>query len=76
MIKTAAHLTESRMTYLQHLAHSFKQSAKLVIIAIKSLIHGLFPSVYVNSGPLGVYQIYKEIKQFEHVRKAIDQNDQ
>lgn len=69
------HLIESQMSYRQHLVHSIKQSTRLVVIAIKSLIHGVFPGIYVNSGPLGVYRIYKEVRQMEHVRKALDKDD-
>jgi hypothetical protein len=70
-----SHLIESQMSYRQHLVHSIKQSTRLVVIAVKSLIHGVFPGIYVNSGPLGVYQIYKEIKKFEHVKKILGKDD-
>ena len=70
------HLEESQMSYCKHLGHSVKQSARLILIAVKSLIHGVFPGIYVNSGPLGIYKIYKEIKQMEHVRKAFRQDEQ
>lgn len=72
MNKTAKHLQDSQMTYVQHLKHSMVQSAKLLSIAIKSVIHGIFPWFFINSGPLGIYKIYKEIKNFEHVRKIIN----
>jgi hypothetical protein len=70
------HLAESQMSYWTHLTHSVRQSWSLLVIAFKSIVHGVFPSVWVNSGPLGVYQIYKEIKKFEHVRKVFKNNDQ
>lgn len=66
------HLIESRMSYTKHLAHSVKQSCRLIVIAIKSLIHGVFPGIFINSGPLGVYRIYKEVRQMEHIRKALE----
>jgi len=69
------HLEESQMTYWRHLVHSVSQSARLLLIAFKSLIHGIFPGLYVNSGPLGIYRIYKEIKKFEHVRKVLKKYD-
>lgn len=75
MNKTAKHLEESRMTYLQHLRHSVVQSATLVGIAVKSVIHGICPWIFINSGPLGIYKIYKEIKNFEHVRKIINEHE-
>jgi hypothetical protein len=70
-----SHLTESQMTYSAHLIHSIRQSSRLFVIAIKSLIHGIFPGIYVNSGPLGVYRIYKEVRQMEHVRKLLNKDD-
>lgn len=69
MNKVQQHLTESSMSYTEHLAHSIKQSSRLIVIAIKSLIHGIFPWMYINSGPLGVYKIYKEIKRMHHVQR-------
>jgi hypothetical protein len=72
MNRVKQHLEESQMSYGKHLAHSIKQTARLIVIAIKSLIHGVIPSLYVNSGPLGVYRIYKEIRQMEHVKKAFE----
>jgi len=72
MNRVKQHLDESRMSYDKHLVHSIKQTARLIVIAIKSLIHGVIPSLYVNSGPLGVYRIYKEIRQMEHVKKAFE----
>jgi hypothetical protein len=70
-----AHLVESRMPYLKHLAHSIKQSNRLIVIAIKSYIHGVAPWLFANSGPLGVYKIYKEIKQMHHVQKMFKRHD-
>lgn len=66
------HLNESNMSYTEHLAHSIKQSNRLIVIAIKSYVHGIFPWFFDSAGPLGVYKIYKEIKKMEHVRKLFD----
>jgi hypothetical protein len=63
------HLIESNMTYWQHLAHSLKQSGRLFAIAIKSIVHGILPWFFVNSGPIGVYRIYKEIRKLHHVQR-------
>lgn len=65
------HLTESQMSYTTHFVHSAKQSLRLVVIAIKSLIHGVFPWFYANSGPVGIYKIYKEIRHLHHVQKLL-----
>lgn len=69
------HLAESGMSYWKHLGHSIKQSTRLVILAVKSVIHGLLPWAFANAGPLGIYKIYKEIKQLHHVQKLFKQQD-
>ena len=76
MKKITQHLAESRMSYWKHLGHSINQSTQLVILAIKSSIHGLFPLIFANAGPLGIYKIYKEIKQLHHVQKLFKQQDE
>ena len=63
------HLNESDMNYWIHLKHSIKQSNRLIVLAIKSYIHGIFPWVLVNAGPLGIYRMYKEIKRMQHIKK-------
>lgn len=69
------HLDESQMSYYKHLRHSVKQSNRLIVIAIKSYIHGLLPWFFVASGPLGIYRIYKEIRQLHHVQRIFQQHD-
>jgi hypothetical protein len=66
------HLQDSQMGYWTHLAHSFKQSNRLISIAAKSYIHGIFPWLFANRGPVGVYKIYREIRQMRHVRKILE----
>ena len=68
-MKIKEHLEQSEMTYWQHLGHSMKQSGRLMLIAIKSVVHGVLPWFFVNSGPIGVYRIYKEIRRLHHVQK-------
>ena len=46
------------------------------MIALKSLIHGVFPWLFTNSGPLGVYKIYKEVKRMHHVQRMFQKQDQ
>lgn len=70
------HLAESNMSYSAHLAHSVKQSNRLIIIAVKSYIHGLLPWIFVNAGPLGIYKIYKEIKRIHHIQKLFVKQDE
>jgi hypothetical protein len=66
------HLQDSNMGYWAHLAHSFRQSNRLVTIAVKSYIHGVFPWFYASEGPVGVFKIYREIRQQRHIRKILN----
>ena len=66
------HLQDSQMGYWTHLVHSFKQSNRLISIAVKSYIHGVFPQFFANRGPVGVYKIYREIRNMRHIRKILD----
>jgi hypothetical protein len=66
------HLQDSQMSYWTHLAHSFKQSNRLVAIAVKSYIHGIFPQFFANRGPVGVFKIYREIRNMRHIKKILD----
>lgn len=70
------HLEETGWGYWQHLAHSVKQSSRLVVIAVKSIIHGIFPWWFPAAGPIGIYRIYHEIKRMHHVQKMFKQHDQ
>lgn len=70
------HLKESGWSYVQHLKHSIKQSNRLIKMAVKSYIHGIFPSIYANDGPVGIYRIYKEIKHLHHVQKLFKKEDE
>lgn len=69
MNKATKHLEESGMSYWVHLRHSVKQSNKMIVIAVKSYIHGILPWFFAASGPLGVYRIYKEIRHMHHVQR-------
>jgi len=66
------HLQQSEMGYWTHLVHSFRQSNRLIVIAVKSYVHGVFPWFYASEGPVGVFKIYKEIRQQRHIRKILD----
>ena len=63
------HLEEAEKTYWAHLKHAFRQSNKLIVAAIKSYIHGIFPNVYISDGPLTVIKIYREIRRIRHIQK-------
>jgi hypothetical protein len=63
------HLEESEWSYWYHLKHSFKQSNRLIITAIKSYIHGIFPWFYKNHGPITIFKMYREIKRIKHIKE-------
>jgi hypothetical protein len=69
------HLDEVEQTYWQHLVHSFKQSNALIIIALKSYVHGVFPMFFAGDGPIGIYKIYKEIRRMHHVLRLFKEYD-
>jgi len=66
------HLNDSQMGYWAHMTHSFRQSNRLVSIAVKSYIHGVLPWFFASEGPVGVFKIYKEIRQQRHIKKILD----
>lgn len=73
--RTKQHLKASNMSYIEHLDHSIVQSNRLILIAVKSYIHGVLPWFFASSGPLGIYKIYKEIKKIHHVQKIFGDFD-
>jgi len=75
MKKIREHLEESNMSYWTHLGHSIKQSNRLIVISIKSYIHGLLPWFFASAGPLGVYRIYKEVKRMHHIQRMYNKED-
>ena len=74
--QTREHLNETGWGYWQHLLHSIKQSKRLMVIAVKSIVHGIFPWWFASSGPVGIYQIYQEIRRLHHVQKLFQKYDQ
>jgi hypothetical protein len=64
--KSKKHLADTGWSYSKHLRHSFKQSNRLIVTALKSYIHGIFPAVYVSDGPKMIVKIYREIKRLTH----------
>lgn len=69
------HLKETGWSYWKHLAHSVKQSTRLIIVALKSIIHGLVPAWYKADGPVTVYKMYREISKIHHVKKIFKDLD-
>ena len=69
------HLTEIEQTYWQHLVHSFKMSNRLIMVALKSYVHGVFPWLFSGDGPRTIYLMYKELRRMHHVLKIFKEVD-
>jgi len=41
----------------------------MIVGAIKSYIHGIFPNIYKTDGPLTIFKIYREIIKIRHIKK-------
>lgn len=67
--KIKEHLEETEWSYIQHLMHSVKQSNRLIVVAIKSYIHGLFPFWFRADGPITIFKMYHEIKKIRHIKQ-------
>lgn len=61
------HLNDVDMTYIQHLVFALSLSRKLSIGAIRGLIHGLFPGLYVTSVSDLVAELNQMLKE-AHMR--------
>lgn len=75
ILKCKNHLTEAESSYTSHLTHSLYQSRRLIIIAVKSCIHGFIPCLYKADAPKMVIRMYNEIKRIKHLREQL-LNDQ
>jgi len=69
--KSKKHLKDTGWSYWKHLRHSFKQSNRLIAVAIKSYIHGFIPCLFISDGPKTIVKIYNEIKRFKHHKKDL-----
>ena len=65
------HLEEAKCNYFGHLLHSVHQSNRLIIAALKSYVHGLFPCFYKSDAPKVIVKIYRDIKDKKHLRNII-----
>lgn len=70
------HLTEIEQGYWQHLFHSFKQSNRLIAVALKSYIHGVLPWFFSGDGPREIYSMYKELRSMHHAIRIFKEQDQ
>lgn len=62
-----AHLSEAEMGYWSHLTHAFHQSNRLILVALKSYIHGVFPLWFKSDGPKTIIRMYHEIRRIRHI---------
>ena len=68
--ETKYHLeVETGWSYQFHLWHSIKNSAILLKISLKSLVHGLLPFIWKSDAPKGVIILYHEIMKIQHIKK-------
>jgi len=44
------HLTENGYTYFEHLKIAFKLSFRCFIVGVKLFVHGVFPSIWEDTG--------------------------
>jgi hypothetical protein len=69
------HLRDANWTYWQHFSHAMIQCSKLVVITFKGFVHGFLPWVWPGAAPVGIYQMYKEMKKLRHVQRRYDADD-
>ena len=60
---------ETGWGYFYHLWHSIQNTCALIVIAFKSLVHGLFPWIWKADAPKGVIRMYHQIMRIEHIAK-------
>jgi hypothetical protein len=69
------HLRDANWTYWQHLSHALVQVRKLIVITFKGLVHGFIPWVWPGAAPVGIYQLYKEMRNLRHVQPRYEADD-
>lgn len=60
---------ETGWGYWYHLWHSIKNSWTLIVIAFKSVVHGLLPWLWKADAPKGVIKLYHQIMRIDHIQK-------
>jgi hypothetical protein len=76
-LKSARHHldVETGWGYWYHLWHSIKNTCTLLVIAFKSLVHGLLPWVWKADSPKAVIKLYHQIMRIDHIRKQDNLRD-
>ena len=59
---------ETGWGYWYHLWHSIKNSWALLVIAFKSVVHGLLPWIRKADAPKGVIKMYHQIMRIQHIK--------
>lgn len=70
------HLRDSGWSYFQHMSHGLHQVGKLAVITFKGLVHSFVPGIWASAAPIGIYNMYKDLKRHKHVQKAYERHDQ
>lgn len=65
--RSREHLAEADMGYWPHLTHAFHQSNRLLVVVVKSYMHGLFPLWFKADGPKTIIRMYHEIRRIRHI---------
>ena len=60
---------ETGWSYQYHLWHSIQNSAILIKIAFKSVVHGLLPFLWKADAPKDVIRLYHTIMKIQHIQK-------
>ena len=63
------HLEEQNIGYWTHLVRVFKASFKLLGLSFAGFVHGVFPSLCINTVSLGIKEVEKELMYFPKKRK-------
>jgi len=63
------HLKESSMTYIYHLKHGLVNGVRLLLGALASFIHSIFPPLFPRYSIMTILTLYHEIKKRQHIQK-------
>ena len=70
-----AHLRDANWTYWEHLFHALIQVRKLIVITFKGLVHGFIPWLWPGAAPVGLYQLYKDMRNLRHIQPRYEADD-
>ena len=73
MQTTKDHLVESCMTYQYHCRHGIINGTRLLLGALASFVHSIFPPLFPKYSIITVLSLYHEIKKRQHIQKIENQ---